>query len=111
MGIEAKISNISRRCAGRSMELIGKVTHSARWQLTGYTTWMSACEEAAREQAKDVAKAMEAVAAYGLALPVSGPGAALLGAPTSAGGRFLADSRPAAGAGQWEAAGVADHPI
>ncbi|WP_155369995.1 hypothetical protein [Catellatospora vulcania] len=96
MGIEAKISNVSRRCAGRSMELIGKLTHSTRWQLTGYTTWVSACEDAAREQAKDLAKAMEAVAAYraGGAAP-SGRGTTLLGAPASAGERFLIDSRPA----------------
>ncbi|MEV4413751.1 hypothetical protein [Catellatospora sp. NPDC049609] len=66
MGIEEKISNLSRRCAGRSMELVGRITKNTRWQLAGYTTWTSALEAEAREKAKDAAKAMEAVAAYGL---------------------------------------------
>lgn len=66
MGVEAKLSNMSRRCAGRSMELFGKITHNTRWQLAGRTIWMSACDDEAREKAKDAAKAMEAVAAYGL---------------------------------------------
>ncbi|GAA1394068.1 hypothetical protein ACFQZ4_02390 [Catellatospora coxensis] len=72
MGIEEKISNLTRRYAGRSMELVGKISHNTRWQLAGYTIWLTACDDAAREKAKDQAKAMEAVSAYLPAFP-SGP--------------------------------------
>ncbi|GIF81935.1 hypothetical protein ACFQY4_18890 [Catellatospora bangladeshensis] len=67
MGIDEKLGNMSRRCVGRSLELFGKITHNTTMQLAGYTTWSSACEEADREKAKDAIKAMEAVAAFGLA--------------------------------------------
>lgn len=69
MGIEEKISNVARRYAGRSMELVGKISHNTRWQVAGYTTWSTACDDAAREKAKDQAKAMEAVSAYLPAYP------------------------------------------
>ncbi|BCJ75783.1 hypothetical protein CS0771_53270 [Catellatospora sp. IY07-71] len=66
MGIEEKLSNLSRRCAGRSMELAGRISHNARWQSAGYRIWTSARDEETREKAKDAAKALDAVAAYGL---------------------------------------------
>ncbi|MEU7823134.1 hypothetical protein [Catellatospora sp. NPDC049133] len=81
MGIDEKISNLSRRCAGRSMELVGKITHNSRWQLTGYTTWLSACDDAIREKAKDEAKAMAAVSSYWSTYPTApetSPAAAVL---------------------------------
>ncbi|GAA1378196.1 hypothetical protein [Catellatospora chokoriensis] len=67
MGIDEKFSNLSRRCAGRSMELVGKITHNTRWQIAGYTTWMAARDDETREKAKDAAKAMDALSAYGMA--------------------------------------------
>lgn len=75
MGIEEKLSNVSRRLGGRGLYALGRLTGSTRWQMAGTALWTSSVEEEARELGKDERKAAEAVSRYIAERPM------LLGSP------------------------------
>ncbi|MBV1853166.1 hypothetical protein [Catellatospora tritici] len=64
MGFDEKLSNVSRRFAGRATHLAGRLTGNTHWEMSGYAIWASAVEEEIREKGKDAHKAVAAIERY-----------------------------------------------